>query len=123
MGLHLAAKLGQRFAEKFLDFSAPKTDHVRGLLLRAGLVEVLAAAAVFALGGGGIYGRVLDPSGAIVPEARVSVAGKRLSSHDGVYRLDGLAGGAYTVTAEAPGFASVSREVAIVDGQLANVDL
>src|SRR5581483_6318035 len=44
MRFHLAAKLLQRLAEKFLDFSAAHTNDVRVLLLEASLVVMLVAA-------------------------------------------------------------------------------
>src|SRR5690348_3697879 len=94
---------------------------------RALMLLPLVAAAAFALGDGGIYGRVLDPSGAATGDGTVTVSAgsfrKRIPSREGLYRVDGLPGGVYTVTAEVAGFAPVSREVAVVDGQLANLDL
>lgn len=61
---------------------------------------------------GSIEGRVIDPSGALVPNAAVTIRNTDLgtartitTSHDGAFRVSGLISGAYTVDAKADKFA------------------
>ena len=64
----------------------------------------------------GLSGRVLDPSGAVVPKATVSIGSatgatrSTTSNSQGIYQFRKLTPGRYTVTAEAPGFAVFQRE-------------
>ncbi len=62
---------------------------------------------------GSIHGRVVDPSGAVIPGATVvatttagKVAGNATSDPVGNYAIQGLPPGTYGVTATAPGFAA-----------------
>jgi hypothetical protein len=62
---------------------------------------------------GSIHGRVVDPSGAVIPGATVvatttagKVAGNATSDPVGNYAIQGLAPGTYSVTATAAGFAA-----------------
>jgi len=66
---------------------------------------------------GTIQGRILDVSGAVVPNATVvaqnvdtGVNSKSTSNADGAYTLSFLLPGNYTLTASAPGFKSARRE-------------
>jgi hypothetical protein len=79
---------------------------------------------------GTLHGRVLDPSGAAVPEASVRVVSSSGQSSpaevkaDGSYEVRGLAPGTYTVRAEAKGFAVYEqRSVAMVAGQGKKLDI
>ncbi|MGH9402575.1 MAG: carboxypeptidase regulatory-like domain-containing protein [Terriglobia bacterium] len=80
---------------------------------------------------GGLRGRVVDPSGAVVPAAVVVVTAQHQSSprqvttnRRGLYDIAGLAPGRYTVTASAPGFARLTRKnVVIGPGQGVVLDL
>ncbi len=83
-------------------------------LLRCGRAALLAAFAVAApvsaqTTRSTIEGRVMDPSGAALPDARIEVRGETLGrtvSSDGVgfFRAPALPAGAYTVAVSAPGF-------------------
>jgi hypothetical protein len=72
---------------------------------------------------GTLQGRVLDPSGAVIPQAQVSVtspAGKTVSTAAdaaGSYQVRGLAAGDYTVNATTPGFAPFTATVTVAPGQ------
>lgn len=73
-------------------------------------------------GGGSIEGVISDPSGAVVPEARVvatnvatSVETVRQSSHAGRYVITPLAVGEYRVTVSASGFRTAIQEKVMVD--------
>jgi hypothetical protein len=80
---------------------------------------------------GSLQGQVRDPSGAVVSDATVSAipAGKgtaRTSATDenGTYELRNLPPGGYTVTAQAAGFAQLSREgVQIAAGKNTTLNL
>ncbi|WP_165876650.1 TonB-dependent receptor [Acidipila rosea] len=69
---------------------------------------------------GGLQGRVIDPSGAVMPGASVVVepqpsglARTVQSDGEGHYRVTGLTAGRYQVTAEAEGFQRAVKQVAI----------
>ncbi len=80
---------------------------------------------------GTLRGVVSDPSGAVVPQATVSVVtpqGQAVSSttsnREGVYELRGIAPGSYSVNATAKGFAVFGREdVTIAAGQALKLDI
>ncbi len=79
---------------------------------------------------GTLRGTVLDPSGAVVPNANVAVsqAGgpsrSATSNSNGAYEIGNLPAGKYTVTAGAKGFASFSRsDVTVTAGQVSLVNL
>jgi vitamin B12 transporter len=72
---------------------------------------------------GEIRGRVLDPSGAAVPEASVSaiqqtsnVQFTTLADRDGAYVIQGIAAGEWLIDAQAPGFGASAVARARVDG-------
>lgn len=61
---------------------------------------------------GSLQGTVTDPTGAVVPGAKVTLTSKETNStktvttsRSGVYSISGLAPGQYSLTVEAPGFA------------------
>src|ERR1700730_15837015 len=65
---------------------------------------------------GSIAGKVTDPSGAVVPDAKVSLrdvdkgsAQETKANKDGVYRFDLLAPGNYSVSATSSGFQTTTR--------------
>ncbi len=70
-----------------------------------------------------LRGSVMDPSGAMVPDASVTLNGNgriltTVSDREGRYAFAGLAAGTYALTASAPGFAQISvPAVAIAAGQ------
>lgn len=108
---------------------------------RAALVALLAAALVLFwttplraqnLVSGGVTGTVTDPTGAVVPNAAVSLksnaTGQTLTQttgSNGVYHFQFLNPGTYTVTAKAPNFKTSSSTVAVSVGQTtpANITL
>ncbi len=79
---------------------------------------------------GRLRGRIVDPSGAVIPNATVTAtgadgkSGTTLTNSQGVYEFRGLASGDYTVTATAKGFA-VDREeaVKVAAGQVQQFDI
>src|ERR1700729_179007 len=78
------------------------------------LLLVLPAAAQFKAA---VQGTVTDPSGAAVPNAKVTLSSAEThkeqgiqTSGEGFYRFDGLAPGRYTVAVEVPGFKKETRE-------------
>jgi Carboxypeptidase regulatory-like domain len=78
---------------------------------------------VLGQGTGTLQGRVLDPSGAVIPQAQVTVtsaSGKSTTTTSdgaGSYQVRGLAAGAYTVNASTAGFAPFIAAVTLTPGQ------
>jgi hypothetical protein len=78
---------------------------------------------------GTLQGRVLDPSGAVIPQAQVTVtspSGKALSTAAdaaGSYQVRGLAAGDYTVNATTPGFAPFTAAVTLAAGQAKTLNI
>ncbi len=81
----------------------------------------LVAVSAYAQFTASIQGTVLDPKGAVIPGAKVTVTEQATGvSHDsvasdlGFYRVGGLPPGAYTITVEAPGFKqSISKDILV----------
>jgi hypothetical protein len=78
---------------------------------------------------GGLQGTVKDPSGAVVPGAKVVVTGVALvgsketeTDSSGYYRFANLPATNYTITVTAKGFATVKRELVLEVGHLPTVD-
>src|SRR5256885_9816258 len=66
---------------------------------------------------GSLVGRVTDPTGAVVPGAKLDVvhkqtgvATKRISNEEGLYQLLYLVPGIYNLTASSTGFKTLARE-------------
>src|ERR1700722_15831280 len=78
---------------------------------------------------GTLQGRVLDPSGAVIPQAQVTVtsaSGKSanaVSDAAGAYQVRGLAAGAYTVNAASTGFAPFTSTVTLTPGQTRSLNI
>jgi Fe(3+) dicitrate transport protein len=75
-----------------------------------------------------LRGRVVDPSGAVVPSAAVSFRGPAVervavAGPHGEFSADGLTPGEYIVVAEARGFAPVAQTVVAVAGRAAWIEL
>src|SRR5271168_2852351 len=78
---------------------------------------------------GTLQGRVLDPSGAVIPQAQVTVtsasgtSGMAVSDGAGSYQVRGLAPGDYTVNATSAGFAPFSSTVTLAAGQTKTLNI
>jgi hypothetical protein len=79
---------------------------------------------------GDVAGTVLDPSGAAVPGAAVSLTNKdtgakqtQITSSTGAYRFALLNPGNYSVSATAPGFQSTQQNVTVSVGQASTANL
>lgn len=104
-----------------------------GLMFAFALIAPLPQQAAFAQAtnsSGAIQGTVTDPTGALVPYAKVTIAEastgfqKTLTaSSAGIYLAGSLAPGKYTVTVVASGFAKYSREIVVQVGETANGDI
>jgi Carboxypeptidase regulatory-like domain len=78
----------------------------------------------------GLQGTVKDPSGAVVPGAKVVVTGSTLvgdkqgqTDSSGYYRFANLPPGTYTINISAKGFRSIKRENVVLEtGHLPNID-
>jgi len=78
---------------------------------------------------GTLQGRVLDPTGAVIPQAQVTVtsgSGKSasaVSDGTGSYQVRGLPAGAYTVNASTAGFAPFTSTVTVTAGQTKTLNI
>jgi hypothetical protein len=101
------------------------------LIVIAVLLGALASAAtVFGQGSTGtLQGRVLDPTGAVIPHAQVTVtpaSGKGVSAvadGTGSYQMRGLPAGTYTVNATTEGFAPFASSVTVAAGQTKTLNI
>lgn len=95
------------------------------------LILLFGAVAIAQETTGGIQGTVKDPSGALVPDAKVVVTGSSLvgskearTDSAGYYRFANLPPGTYTITVSAEGFKTFKREALILEvGHLPIVDI
>ena len=98
---------------------------VRALL---GLLVLFSLSAVTAIASS-IYGAVLDPQGRPIPAARVTLLSplgdvtERTTNPSGSFRFDGLARGAYKLTAQVRGFSHAPVDVVVQAGQDQQVDV
>ena len=110
--------------------AAARTARQGLTLLAFGLVVVMLLLAVLPAGAqtttGLLRGQVLDPQGAVVPDAQVTVANqatgvtqKTVTSSAGTYSLPSILPGSYTVTVSAAGFKNFVHKNIVV---LANQD-
>lgn len=79
---------------------------------------------------GDVAGLVNDPSGAVVPDAKVTLKDETKgtvretkTSKDGSYRFSLLSPGPYTLTVTAAGFQAFTREVQVVVAQISAADV
>jgi hypothetical protein len=101
------------------------------LILIVSLLGALAAPKIlFGQGATGtVQGRVLDPSGAVIPQTQVTVtspSGKSASAMSdgaGSYQVRGLPAGAYTVNATTAGFAPFTSTVTVTAGQTKTLNI
>jgi Carboxypeptidase regulatory-like domain len=98
------------------------------IALLSGTLSSLAVAQ--SLISGDVTGIVSDPSGAVVPNATVTIKNNgtghtqtATSNAAGVYRFSLLSPGSYTVTAGASGFQNTSQSVTVTVGQAATLNL
>jgi Fe(3+) dicitrate transport protein len=99
----------------------------RAARLFALLLTVWPAAAM-AQSSATVRGRVVDPSGAVVPDATVTLrgpVGERTvrSAATGEFSAENLASGEYILIAEAPGFAPAGQTVIATSGRAAWIEL
>jgi hypothetical protein len=99
-------------------------------LLPALLAIVLAANAWAQAPTGTITGTVTDQSGAVVPNANITITEKSTNTNrtektnaQGLYSAPALSPGDYLVKAEAPGFRTLQREAQVTAGTTTTVDL
>ena len=101
-------------------------------ILRVSLLILVATTMLLAQGdSGGIRGTVMDPSGAVIPGASVTVtkadtgvSQQTVSTAAGNYGVSGLRAGIYTVEVEQPGFKKLIQEnVVVTIGAVAGMDL
>ena len=98
---------------------------LRILLLVVIALCAVSSAQVFT---GAISGRVVDPQGAVLRQAKVSVKDLGTdvtrtleTSADGSFRLEGLEAGAYEVAVSSAGFAELRSRIAVRVGQVSNL--
>ena len=111
--------------------NTPRTGLARGAFALAllALVALLAAPAVAQVTTATIYGRVLDPSGAVIPGAAISavneatgVAKTAESNERGEFAVPYIPVGPYSITVEAAGFNThVQSGVNLSSGQKADI--
>jgi hypothetical protein len=101
---------------------------IRGFLMKRALLLLFSLALAFpspllAQATGSLRGQVLDPSGAVVPGAAVTLTeGPAVlnvqSGNDGVYTFKSIPPGSYTLTVQANGFADLSKTgIVVAPGQ------
>ncbi len=93
------------------------------------IFSIYAFAASAQTSSGTVRGRVTDPSGAVVPRAKVTATGadgktvEVLTNQEGAFNFK-LAAGSYTVTTDAKGFAEdTEAEVQVAAGQTQELDI
>ncbi|MFP5228069.1 MAG: carboxypeptidase regulatory-like domain-containing protein [Acidobacteriota bacterium] len=106
-----------------IEFATPTCRHFLRICALA-LIACLICALAHAQSAGGLEGRVMDPSGAVIPGASVQVEGPSARASrsvqtdgEGRYRVTGLAAGRYKVTAQAAGFHAAAKEVSLSGSQ------
>jgi TonB family protein len=76
---------------------------------------------------GSVIGTVYDPSGAVIPRARIWLKSTNeqvaLTRPDGTYTLTGIPAGEYLIRVTAPGFAAHEKTISLEAGARAKVDL
>ena len=91
---------------------------------------LVSGAAAQSLVSGDVTGVVSDPSGAVIPNATVTLKNSgtgqtqnTTTNSSGVYRFSLLGPGQYTVAVNAPGFENVERNVTVAVGQASTLNM
>ncbi len=107
-----------------------RTSTLGVVLLAIFLLMILPNGALAQTSNGTIRGRITDPTGAVIPQAAVSVTGgdgntlRATSKADGTYEVKDLPAGKYTVRAVAKGFAPFEQaDIELAAGQVQMVDV
>src|SRR5580692_5618285 len=123
--------------QKFLNFAVVDPGGSKMLKVRVLVPAFVFLCAVLLFTGmclaqettGGLQGTVKDPSGAVVPHAKVAVAtaslvgGKEIETDaSGYYRFANLPPGGYTVTVTATGFTTIKQDFVLEVGHLPTLD-
>jgi len=94
------------------------------------ITSICALAAPAQTSSGTLHGRVIDPSGAVIPQAKVTATSATgtsvnvLTSQQGTFTFRGLTPGSYTVTTNAKGFAEdTEAEVQVIAGQSQELEI
>ena len=105
---------------------------------KGSVVRSLVSLAVFAMGSivygqaptGNISGTVTDQSGAVIPNANVSITEKstntlrsQTTNAQGIFSASALPAGDYAVKAEAPNFKTIERDATVTAGTTTTVNL
>ena len=113
------------FIERFF----PVSVHRLGLAVWSPVVFAVALSSLglAQIATGAIAGRVLDPQGAVISKARISVKdpGTEVThtaeaASDGSFRVEGLEAGTYDVDVSAAGFAELHSRIAVRVGQVSS---
>ena len=106
-------------------FSSHASKRFRWLFAATGLA-LLSAHLVWAVSGGTLSGTIKDQSGAIIPDAKLTIVNNALktefnatSDAMGAYIFPNLAVGQYTLTIDAPGFRSQKKNNLTIDADSA----
>ncbi len=106
-----------------------KTKHLL-FLITVLLTALIWPAVVLGQGSTGtLQGRVLDPSGAVIPQAQITVtssSGKSataVSDGAGSYQVRGLAAGTYIINATTAGFAPFTSSLTLTPGQTKTLNI
>ncbi len=107
-----------------------KTSFITAVAFVALLLFILCVAPLYAQQGGSVAGNVTDPDGAAIAHAFVTLqnpsgisAQQIATDAQGHFEFRTLEPGVFRLTAEAPGFQTVSRETAVFSARATNEDL
>ena len=124
--------VSERYLVPFVALADTSRERRGGNLRIAGIVLFLALFPVVKqvrAQTGEIHGQILDPSGALVPSADLTLShGNEVShaksDHDGRFLFQRLAPGSYSLSVLAPGFGSLSvSDVSVLAGQIKELNL
>src|SRR5665213_1408672 len=104
----------------------------RSRILLSVVLALIVSAGAYAQGGGSVAigGTVTDPSGAVIPGAKVTVTQKAMSlvredvtNSSGQFNITSLAPATYTVAIVAPGFKQYNQDIILLADQVRNMDI